>query len=115
MADPVIAKAMIAEIDAMQALTEEQRGSIEKQMTTLRDAMIEKFGRARYSPFIEDFRNQNELLAVAAMQEASVSSILQGTRQDLISHYKAKGIQIAGRRKRKSSSRSRRTKKHKTT
>ena len=100
MADSIIAKAMIAKIDEMQALTEEQRGDFEKQLTTLKNAMIVQFGRNRYGSFIEDFRGQNDLLAVSAMQEANVRSILQNTRADLIAHYLAKGMQIAGKRKR---------------
>ena len=117
MADQIIAKAMIAKIDEMQALTEEQRGDFEKQLTTLKNAMIVQFGRNRYGSFIEDFRGQNDLLAVSAMQEANVRSILQNTRADLIAHYLAKGMQIAGKRKRstKRSTKRRTTKRTKTT
>ena len=44
MASEAIARMMISKIDEMQALTEGARGSIEKQLTDLRDAMVAEVG-----------------------------------------------------------------------
>jgi hypothetical protein len=88
MASQSIARKMITKIDEMQAMTEEARGSIEKQLTDLRDAMVADVGAEQFAAFINDFRGVNDLLATSRMQGADSRSILQATRKDLVKHYR---------------------------
>ena len=89
MASEAIARMMISKIDEMQALTEGARGSIEKQLTDLRDAMVAEVGAEQFAAFINEFRGVNDLLAMSRMQGANATSILQATRKDLVKHYRS--------------------------
>lgn len=89
MASEAIARMMISKIDEMQALTEGARGSIEKQLTDLRDAMVAEVGAEKFAAFINEFRGVNDLLATSRMQGANATSILQATRKDLVKHYRS--------------------------
>ena len=89
MASEAIARMMITKIDEMQALTEGARGSIEKQLTDLRDAMVAEVGAEKFAAFINEFRGVNDLLATSRMQGANATSILQATRKDLVKHYRS--------------------------
>ena len=89
MASEAIARMMISKIDEMQALTEGARGSIEKQLTDLRDAMVAEVGAEQFAAFINEFRGVNDLLATSRMQGANATSILQATRKDLVKHYRS--------------------------
>ena len=89
MASEAIARMMITKIDEMQALTEGARGSIEKQLTDLRDAMVAEVGAEKFAAFINEFRGVNDLLAMSRMQGANATSILQATRKDLVKHYRS--------------------------
>ena len=89
MASEAIARMMITKIDEMQALTEGARGSIEKQLTDLRDAMVAEVGAEQFAAFINEFRGVNDLLAMSRMQGANATSILQATRKDLVKHYRS--------------------------
>lgn len=88
MASEAIARKMIGKIDEMQAMTEEARGSTEKQLTDLRNAMIADVGSEKFEAFINEFRGVNDLLATSRMQGANATSILQATRKDLVKHYR---------------------------
>ena len=89
MASEAIARMMISKIDEMQALTEGARGSIEKQLTDLRDAMVAEVGAEQFAAFINEFRGVNDLLSTSRMQGANATSILQATRKDLVKHYRS--------------------------
>ena len=89
MASEAIARMLISKIDEMQALTEGARGSIEKQLTDLRDAMVAEVGAEQFAAFINEFRGVNDLLAMSRMQGANATSILQATRKDLVKHYRS--------------------------